>query len=336
MSFTKVESNKIQNKRTKISIKPFFEPGMKNMGLEQYSMVLFEGVYYSEQLACLENNGIKKYITGLNEFDKSVQLLPQEEKEAKIKEIRKTVSHLEKMLAANVVDPEDEKFWEKIKLLHPQNSEFWDKIELRVSNDSKFLDINDPYDIIKIHAIEAGGFNIVAPSYEAARDMEKIPKFYLDRNIDTTHVKNEFRKSRNKALSELQTLYDKNSSKLLYLTKVINNAGSHFIKSTPNDILYESMDDYINGLGSDKKKDAPNIFLSNAKLSVKDLKLKAMIKDSTYYKFIIHKSDGYLYHAKSNTMLGKNIADIMEYFKNPLNDDILAKLTDEIDSQWNR
>ena len=43
------------------------------MGLENYGLSLFDGVTHQEQLACLEINGIVRYLTGLNEFAPEVK-----------------------------------------------------------------------------------------------------------------------------------------------------------------------------------------------------------------------------------------------------------------------
>ena len=132
--FTKVEV-KTLNTPKKVSIKPYFDPAIENMGLENYGLALFDGVYHEEQLACLEKNGIKRYVTGLNEFAPDVKLIRNpEEKEAKIKQIRKTVAELEKDLAANVIKVDDENFWDKVTLLKPNNDEFWGKISLRAGS----------------------------------------------------------------------------------------------------------------------------------------------------------------------------------------------------------
>ena len=45
------------------------------MGLEKYGLSLHDGVYHEEQLACIENNGIKRYVTGLNEFAPEIKLI---------------------------------------------------------------------------------------------------------------------------------------------------------------------------------------------------------------------------------------------------------------------
>ena len=171
-----------QNKRSTIAIRPFFDSSVDNMGLQKYGLSLFEGAFHEEQLCCLEINGIKRYVTGLNEFAPEVKQLPLDEQEAKITEIRRVVSYLEKALAANVVDPDDKDFWNKITLLKPDNGNLWDKIRIRCGNEPVFLEPDkDPYDLIKLYAIEAGGFSMISKSLEDAQRSPKPIKFYLDK-----------------------------------------------------------------------------------------------------------------------------------------------------------
>ena len=59
MEFTQVEVLNT-NKSNKISIKPYFDNSMSNMGLEHYGQSLFDGVKHFEQLACLEQNGVDR------------------------------------------------------------------------------------------------------------------------------------------------------------------------------------------------------------------------------------------------------------------------------------
>ena len=338
MSFTKVEVPGLKVLK-KVSIRPYFDPNTENMGLENYGMSLHDGVYWTEQLACLERNGIKRYVSGLNEFAPEVKLIKDpEEREAKILAIRTVVAQLEAELAANVIDPEDTDFWNKVKLLKPDNDEFWSQIELKAGNDITFMDPSkDPYDLIKLYAIDAGGFCIVAASLKEAQEMATAPKFYLDRHEETVTTKNTLKKIRNKALSELQDLYDKDSNKLLYIAKVIDPGSGTFKKTTSNDTIYGIMDDYINGLTIEKdKKYAAQHFTDVAKQSVGDLKLRAMIKDAGYFKLISTKADGYIYHTSTATMLGKNAADILEYLKNPMNEEILVAIQEPIEIEWNK
>ena len=325
-----------QNKKGTLSIKSYFDSNVSNMGLESYGLSLFDGVFHEEQLACLEINGIKRYLTGLNEFAPEVKFLPDVDREAKIKEIRTVVSQLEKELAANVVNPDDVEFWNKIKLLRPDNDEFWSKIVIRVGNDPLYLEpATDPYDLIKLYAIEAHGFSIVAKSYDEARKMSKPPKFYLDKMEETVTIKTETKKTRNKALSELQKMFDKNQTKLFYVAKIIDIDATQYKKSTPNDIIYDNMDKYINGesVERDKKKCAER-FLDVAENDLTTLKLRAIVRDASTYKYIVTKSDGFVYHLASSTMLGKTSSDVVEFLKNPLNQDVADAIINKVEQHW--
>jgi hypothetical protein len=327
-----------QNKKSTIAVKPYFDPMVDNMGLQKYGLSLFEGAFHEETIACLEINGIKRYLTGLNEFAFEVKELPFEEQEAKIKQIRQVVAQLEKELAANVIDPNDELFWNKVKLLKPDNNDFWDKIKIRCSNEPLHLEPNsDPYDLIRLYAIEAGGFSLVAKSLEEARRMSTPPKFYLDRLEESASLNTEVKKLRNKALSELQKLFDKNQNKLFYVAKVLDINGAQYKKSTPNDIIYDNMDKYINGESVDKnKKKTAEKFLEVSSLDMETLKIKALVKESNFYKYIATKADGFIYHMSSTTMMGRTLIDVVEYLRNPLNEEILIDLTKKIEKHWNQ
>ncbi len=337
MSYTMVELPTV--KSGNISIKPYFEPEKSNLGLEKYGLSLFDGVFHEEQLACLEQNGIKRYITGLNEFAPDIKNLKDPDlREAKITEIRNVVAKLESELAANIIDPADPEFWNKVKLLKPNNDEFWNRITIRCGNEPVFLDpAKDPYDLIKLYGIEAGGFSIVARSYEDARSRAVAPKFYLDKTVDTVSTKTEVKKLKNKALSELQKLYDKNANKLLYVAKVVDANSVQYKKSTPNDIIYDNMDKFINGEGVESNlKRAAASFLDTAALDMETLKLKAIIRDATFYKMIATKTDGFIYHIESSAMMGRTPSDCVEFLRNPLNESILISLTKSVEKFWNQ
>lgn len=338
MTFTKVEVPGLK-KYNKVSIKPYFDSAKENMGLENYGLSLHEGVNHTEQLACIEKNGIKRYVTGLNEFAPEIKLMEdQEAKAAKIKEIRTVVSDLEKEFAANVVDPEDEDFWSKLEVMRPDNDEFWSKIDLKAGNETQNLDpARDPYDLIKLYAIDAGGFSIIAKNYESAQQAAHSPKFYLDRFEETITTKNSLRKIRNRALSELQKMYDKESVKLLYITKVIDPGSPQYKKSTSNDTLYEVMDNYVNGMSFERdKKKAAQYFLDCARLSAGELKLRALVRDAAYYGVISPKADGYIYHVETSSLLGKNTQEVIEHLKNPLNEGTLVEVQNVVEGEWNK
>lgn len=327
-----------QNKKSSVAIRPYFDQSISNMGLEKYGLSLFDGAFYEEQVACLEINGIKRYVTGLNEFAPEINNMNPEDAAAKRKQIRMVVAELEKQLAANVLDVKDEQFWNKVKLLRPDNDEFWNRIKVVCGNEPVFLEPDkDPYDLIKLYVIEAGGFSIIAKSYEDARRMPTPPKFYLDKLEETVSTKTEVKKVRNKALAELQKLFDKNTNKLFYVAKVVDINSTQYKKSTPNDIMYDNMDKYINGetVETNKKKTAER-FLEVALLDMETLKLRALVKDGTYHKVIAVRGDGFIYHMESGTMLGKTPSDVVEYLKNPLNEQILVDIQNKVEKTWNR
>jgi hypothetical protein len=332
--FTMVET--VSRKKTKIAVRPYVNPNETNMGLETYELALYDGVTHHEQLACLENNGVVRYLTGLNEFSPDIKLLPEEEKQARIRQIRLAVAELEKELAANILDPEDKDFWKEVKLLRPDNAEFWNKIDIKCGNEPLFLDLNNPFDKIKYYAIEAGGFSIVAKSYEDARSRPTSPKFYLDKEEETSMIRTEYKKMRNKALAELQKLYDKNSTKLFYIAKLVDANSAQYRKSTPLDVVYENMDAHINGEGSESNKErSARSFIEAASLDMTTLKIKSIVRDSSFFKYIINKADGYIYHAKTGSLLGRNVSDVIEHLKNPLHEDILSDLSSSVEKIWN-
>ena len=337
---TIIEKHQAFKKNSALAIRPFINDEIDNMGLEKYNMVLFESVFHEEPLMCLEYNGIKRYVTGLNEFAPEIKNLPDEEREAAIKEIRTIVASLERDLASNVVKIDDENFWDKVKLLNPANDEFWDKIVMRFGNEPVFLDpANDPYDLIKLKAIEAGGFSLVFKSLNDARangGQGTGAKFYLDKYVDTVSTKTEVSKLKNKAISELTKLFDKNQNKLFYIAKVVDANSVQYKKSTPNDVIYDNMDKYITGRGVESNLTrAAQTFIDASGFDMETLKIKALIKDSTYYKFIIPKSDGFIYHTETSSLMGRNAADCLEFLKNPLNDSILLNLTKTVEKYWN-
>jgi hypothetical protein len=329
--------SKILENLGKVSIKVFTDPNQENMGLEKYNYVVFPNTFQVETLAAIEQNGKSRYLTGLNEFAPEIKLIKDADKrKAVIKDIRETIVLLEKERAFNFLDPEDKDFWNKVEMFTPGNSEIWSKIFLKLGNNDQFLNPKENLDdLIIVKAIESGGFSLVAASFEEAKITKK--KWYLDRQIDTFASKTTITKLRNKALAILQDLSDNEPRKLFYITKNVDAHSSQYNNSTLPDLIYENMDKYINGLAYDAdKKRCATTFLELSKLSIEDLKLKCIIKDACFYQFIINKPDGMLYEATQNIMLGRNVADILEYIKNPVNESVLDLLLAKVEDTWTK
>jgi hypothetical protein len=96
------------------------------------------------------------------------------------------------------------------------------------------------------------------------------------------------------------------------------------------------MDIYINGDGAESNKErAAKSFIETASMDMETLKIKSIVRDSVFFKYIINKADGYIYHVKSNALLGRNVSDVVEFLKNPLNEDILKDLNTATEKYWN-
>jgi len=96
------------------------------------------------------------------------------------------------------------------------------------------------------------------------------------------------------------------------------------------------MDNYINGNGGETNLErAAKSFLETASMDMETLKIKSIVRDSVFFKYIINKADGYIYHVKSNAMLGRNVSDVIEHLKNPLHEDILKDLNQSVEKYWN-
>ena len=131
-------------------------------------------------------------------------------------------------------------------------------------------------------------------------------------------------------------MFEKNTNKLFYVCKVIDGNSTQYKKSTPLDIMYDNMDKFINGetVDKDKRKTAQR-FLEISSLDMETLKLRAIVKDANFYKLLAIRPDGFIYHMKSASMLGKTPSDIVTYLKNPLNEEILLDLTTNVEKYWN-
>lgn len=320
----------------RICIRPFVDASVKNMGLEKYDMCLFPETKHKEQLAALEVNGVVKYITGLDEFAPEVQnIRNKEERDAIIKNIRSIVAYLERTLATNIVDPNDKDFWNKVTKFKPNNKEFWDSVYLECGNEPLYLEPDkDPNDLIKIVAIEAGGFDMVAKSYDDAVSRAVRPKFYLDREVQTMSHKTEGKKLKNRALAVLEKV-SLNPMKMLYLCKILSTDSAQYKVNTPQDILYDVLNDYIEGLGVERNQGkAAERFIETEQIDMNTLKTKAMVKDAIFFNKIYLGANGMMYYHIGNTQVGRTVADVVLFMLNPMNSDVAGTFVDEMNDMW--
>ena len=92
------------------------------------------------------------------------------------------------------------------------------------------------------------------------------------------------------------------------------------------------MDSYINGNGAEKSKQkAAKTFIKSSNVKLKDLTLQVMVKDLLAANVFTTKSDGYIYHRDTNAKVSTTKEGVVEYLKNPKNDEILKSTKEEFD-----
>lgn len=331
----------------RMSIKSYADPNIENMGLERHGLAMFEGVPQFEPLGYIEKNGVKKYITGLDESSPDILKLSGDERTAAIKDIRETVAELIAMiLGIDKPDPslKNKNFWTECSLLAPTNSDFWGKdvvypngFTLELYNAGMLLTMDNYMDIIIARAIKAGGYKcLVATSLAEARENTRsVPyKFYLDYLEDTSATQTELRKLVNKAKAKLDDLRDTNVEKLRIIATCFDPNATQYKTTTPADVIYYNLDRALDGeLWETNKKIAARTFLDLCNLTPEDINVKSLVKLAMVYRLLDTKKDGYVYFMETGNSLGRNIEESEMFLKNPIHDDILEALKKRVDRE---
>ena len=323
---------------SKVKLVPYVDPKAPRMGLEKEGKLMLDGVYHEATMVCKTEGGRLRYVNGIDYLDPVTERLPKEEKEAKKAEIKKLLIHYEGLVGGVVIDEDDKDWYNKITKLKPDNIDFWESPEMKIELDNyeRVLDDTNPFSALKILAIRAGGYEDISDSLEHVKKSNPKKNYYLDVEEETMASKTEVKKLRNRAGGKLQTLYDKNNTKLFYITKLIATTPTQIKRSTPQDVLYDICDKFISGdLYDSKKRLRAQEFLNLEAKDLGTLKIEAVLNDAIKgYKLISMKSDGMIYHMETGAAMGKNMAQIVEYVKNPLNQDVWDNLQQEVEEYW--
>jgi hypothetical protein len=335
------------SKKSLTNIKPYV-PQVENMGLEELGLSLFPGVVQMEPLGFIEKNGVRRYLTGLNEDAPEIRSLPDEKRAAAIKDIRETVAKLNKMLlGGDEVDPslKNKDFWKQCALLAPTNDSFYgeDKpypegFTLALDSNGMSLDLTNPSDIIIERAIRAGGYAcLIAGSLEEAQKKSVAPKFYLEKYDTTIQTGAALRETVNAAKAKLNHLKATNVDQLFLIAKNYDPHPIEYKKSTPVDVVYTNLDRAIDGeLWEKSKYRAAETFLKICEMSNEELYIRSIINIAKSYRFIDQKNDGFYYFLELGTILGRTLEEAYLYLKNGINEDILTKLQKKVDFEMNQ
>ena len=96
------------------------------------------------------------------------------------------------------------------------------------------------------------------------------------------------------------------------------------------------MDKYINGQSTEtSKKQAALSFTNNASDSMENLKLRTLVKDGSFYQVITNKSNGWIVESGTNVKLGKSVEEVIEFFRNPVNEETYTSILEKVEKYWN-
>lgn len=315
--------------RKSIEVRPFIRQGKFDMGLESYGMVMFPEAKLTIEMSHYEINNIPIYNNGLNEFSKSVQLLPKEEKYNKICDIRTIIIYLEKILASNVIDINDVDFYGKCKVVRQDNLQLWSDLRIILANTGTFLHTEDPNDLMKYISILDGGYADIAKNYESAVSEQKF-RFYVNDREDQERYVNKFTKERNKAIALLEKLAEGKDDKLKFVAKKLDRNNELRMNSS-KEAFYNLIDGFLNnGESIVNVKDFERI----AQSDFETLKIEIYVDEAIRYNLIKQKEKGEYVFEKMGTVLGSYEKKMYDYFKDSLHEETYEILKECVEKIW--
>ena len=96
------------------------------------------------------------------------------------------------------------------------------------------------------------------------------------------------------------------------------------------------MDKFINGQGIEGNlRRAAQTFLDVSNLDMETLKIRALVKDAMFYRFILIKATGWIETLDSGIRLGKVPSEVVDFLSNAENDEVLKSLMNKVEPYWN-
>lgn len=309
----------------KVSIRQYVDPEVFNMGMEKYNMSVFSGENGSggiyESLGYKEIGNKKIYLTGLDPHADSVRRLPDDEREQKELEIRAVLDHLERVHDAET--------------LSSQNSDFWSTHSLELKKPTFDLNLKDDRDLIIYYNILGGGYSEIAPSFQIAKESNKIYKFYLHVDAEVSDIKTEITKLRNKSRAILEELDDEDFETMFKLAKLLLPIEKGLTRKTAKSLIYSELDAFINGdYSQNAKKEAPKKFLEYARKDKATLNMEAIVREALYHRIIEQNKEQMFWNAGTQVTYGRNENEIIAFLNNPINNDELLIIMDKVTKYW--
>jgi hypothetical protein len=265
--------------------------------------------------------GTKRYMCGLDpELVKYDPSLSPEEKEAKIAEIKEIIERLEQFFGKDTLDPTNEKHWSKINLV----------IDRKTTN----LDLTNPRNELIYHCIKAGGFSLVAPSMEAARD-GKAP-FYIVEPTEYAESMIANKQIINKAIAELEKLNENKSFDSMFLmAKYLLPVEKTYTKRTPKALLYGDLDKWLNGeIVKGSKISFARSFLEATKKKKEDIVVTCFVRDALHFGFLYTNQAGELKNNETGGVYGTTVERCVAHLQNPAYEHELDNIKTRVEQKW--
>ena len=309
----------------KVSIRQYVDPEVFNMGMEKYNMSVFSGETGSggiyESLGYKELGDKKIYLTGLDTTADSVRSLPFDERERKEIEIEAALEHLGNVYGKETLDS--------------KNSGFWSSHSLEIRVPILNLDLTDNSNLITYYNILGGGYSEIAPSFQIAKESNKIYKFYLHIDAEVSDIKTELTKLRNKSKAILEELDDEDFETMFKLAKLLLPIEKGLNRKTAKSLIYSELDAFINGdYSQNAKKEAPKKFLEFARKDKATLNLEAIVREALYHRLVEPNKDQMFWNPSTQVTYGRNENEIIAFLNNPINNDELLTIIDKVSKYW--
>lgn len=324
----KAASKEVNFSNKRVSIRQYIDPEIMNLGLENNNMSVFFGENgnggHKEWIGYKQIGDTRVYMTGLEKSSENVKKIKDpSERDSMLEELKNIKAYLESFYGEGVLDSTNRSFWNEIF------------IEVRVPIFE--LDLTKPEHVLLYYGIKGEGFSEIAPSFEFAKQSNKIYKFYLHEDEEVMNVKTEITKLRNKAKTFLQNLYEEDSTKMFYMAKVLLPITKGYKHSTVLDILYQELDDFISGVSvKTNLKETPTKFINLYKEEKSNIIQKAIIEEALYQRFIIKNAENVFVNISTAAEYGKSKEAIFAYFSNPIHADELLEITEKVNKVWGK
>lgn len=324
MSAKTKTTNNVDLKR-KVSIRQYVDPEVFNLGMEKYNMSVWSGETGSggvkESLGYKTVGNKKIYLTGLDVNATSLNNLEEDTKKQKVMEIESVLKYL------SVIYGEE--------TLKSDNDSFWADLFLEIKSPILELDLEDVNDLLKYYAIQGGGYTEVAPSYDVAKNSNKIYKFYLHEENEVAELKTEIKRLRNRAKSILEDLFVEDPEKLFKMSKILLPIEKGLTRNVSKNTIYSELDIYIDGeYTKNEIKQAPKRFIELSEKDRGSLNIQAIVKEALYQRYIVKNSESTYWNPQTQSPFGRNENEIIAYLNNPLNGDELTIIKDRVEGFW--